>query len=293
MEMDKFSISDLEAYTDIKAATLRIWEKRYNLIEPKRTDTNIRYYTADDLQLLLAVSALQQRGIKISKIVDLGKKGIFEMLRTFDGSEGDFINERNQLRLGMLSFQKELMHESIKAVEKNYGVERVMEALLFPFIIDIGNWWMTNAISPYHEHFASVILRNYLAAKIHELEQHAQEGPKVLIMLPEDELHELSLLYFHLRLMQMGYQVVNLGQSTPIEGLTDLYETIRPEFIFVHLFAGPHQQKAMDALLEQPMLWPRLVLAGDNIRPELLKSPVKCFEHPKDAITFLSNYVSV
>ena len=96
MEMDKFSISDLEAYTDIKAATLRIWEKRYKLIEPKRTETNIRYYTAEDLQLLLAVSALQKRGIKISKIVDLGKKGIFEMLRTFDGSDGDFINERNQ-----------------------------------------------------------------------------------------------------------------------------------------------------------------------------------------------------
>ncbi|HHU58330.1 MAG TPA: MerR family transcriptional regulator, partial [Bacteroidales bacterium] len=69
--MGKYSIKDLEKISGIKAHTIRMWERRYGLIEPQRTETNIRFYSDCDLKRLLNVSILNHNGIKISHIAGL------------------------------------------------------------------------------------------------------------------------------------------------------------------------------------------------------------------------------
>ena len=74
--MSVYSIKDLERLSGIKAHTIRIWEKRYSLFSPQRTDTNIRKYDDDDVKLILRIQDLQALGYKISKIVALSKEEI-------------------------------------------------------------------------------------------------------------------------------------------------------------------------------------------------------------------------
>ena len=74
-----YSIKDLEKLSGIKAHTLRIWEKRYSVIMPKRTNTNIRYYEDKDLQKVLNIALLRKKGYKISKIAELSEPDIVRL----------------------------------------------------------------------------------------------------------------------------------------------------------------------------------------------------------------------
>ena len=87
--MANYSIKDLENFTGIKAHTLRIWEKRYNVVSPKRTDTNIRYYDDEDLKKLLNVSILNRHGFKISNIVGLTQETIGEKILNLAQTQND------------------------------------------------------------------------------------------------------------------------------------------------------------------------------------------------------------
>ncbi len=63
--MGQYSIKELEQLTGIKAHTIRMWEQRYCLLKPKRSETNIRTYDDDDLKHLLNVSLLNQHGSRL------------------------------------------------------------------------------------------------------------------------------------------------------------------------------------------------------------------------------------
>ena len=74
--MIKYSIKDLEKITGIKAHTIRIWEKRYGIVEPSRTLTNIRFYSDEDLRRLMNIAILNKYGYKISNIQSMNKEEI-------------------------------------------------------------------------------------------------------------------------------------------------------------------------------------------------------------------------
>ena len=65
----QYAIKDLERLSGIKAHTLRIWEQRYGILKPERTDTNIRYYTAEDLKRILNISLLSRIILKIFSLI--------------------------------------------------------------------------------------------------------------------------------------------------------------------------------------------------------------------------------
>ena len=85
--MSIYSIKDLEKLSGIKAHTIRIWEQRYHLIEPGRTNTNIRFYSDDDLVKLMNVSLLNQNGYKISKIADFDNDQINELVQKINNDQ--------------------------------------------------------------------------------------------------------------------------------------------------------------------------------------------------------------
>jgi DNA-binding transcriptional MerR regulator len=224
--MAKYSISDLERLSGIRAHTIRIWERRYNLFSPDRSDTNIRNYSDSDLRKILNISILSNHGYKISKIAGMPEMEINE---TVSGISG---NDQNSLIQELIGFMvildedqfTERLDEAIQAI----GMEKTMLEIVYPFMEKIGILWMTGSISPAQEHFISNLIRQKLIAGIDKLKtKRNPDRPTFLLYLPEHELHEIGILLFHYVLSARKFNVIYLGQSVPYEDLASVSE-VRP-----------------------------------------------------------------
>ena len=239
-----FTIKDLENISGIKAHTIRIWEKRYNLLEPQRTETNIRYYSNQNLQKLLNVVLLSKNNFKISKIAKMSDEDIILQSREVAFATGTKDDAINALKLSMLQFNKTLFNETYNKLIEIKTFKEVFKEVLIPFLNHIGLLWQTDTLLPAHEHFIS----NLIAQKIHintaDLERKNKDFNKTYVLfLPENEIHELGLLYLNYELVLKGNKTIYLGQNLPLDNLNYFFEN-KSELTFVtSLTVQPYDDK--------------------------------------------------
>jgi DNA-binding transcriptional MerR regulator len=231
--MSKYSIKDLENLTGIKAHTLRIWEQRYGIIEPKRTPTNIRFYDSSDLKSVLKIAKLREHGFKISKIASMAPEQINQQIDLLNEQEStDTNNYIHFLTTAMIDLDEDLFERTLSTCILQLGLETTMYNIIHPFLSKIGTLWQTEAINPAQEHFISCLLRQKLIVAIDGQKPHSHpDGKKFLLYLPEGELHELSLLFSCYLLKKVGHQVIYLGQNLPFTDLCIAYQVYQPHFI--------------------------------------------------------------
>ena len=227
----KFSIKDLENFTGIKAHTIRIWEKRYGLLEPQRTDTNIRYYNSDNFLKLLNVNLLYNNGLKISKIAELSEADI--ALKTREVASDKAVEQAaiNQLKIAMVNFDALLFNETYNKLLASRSFRDIFMEIFIPFLEYIGLLWQTKSIKPAHEHFISNLIIQKIQSNIEKNQSITFTKPdKVFVLfLPMDEIHELGLLYLHYELTLRGLYSIYLGpniESDHLADLTDLHSNI-------------------------------------------------------------------
>lgn len=215
-----YSIKDLSQLTRIKPHTLRIWEQRYGMLKPERSDTNIRQYTKDDLKYLLNVSQLYDNGHKISHIAKLSKEELCLEVKKMSGQNLSFGSQIQNLIVCMLEMDEERFENQLSSFVYSNGLEETMEKLIFPFLQQVGILWMTNTVNPAQEHFITNLIRKKLFVAIDGLCSAIRpEGKKFLLFLPEGELHEIGLLFTYYMLRARGHKVIYLGQSLPLGDL--------------------------------------------------------------------------
>lgn len=242
--MGVYSIKDLENFTQIKAHTLRIWEQRYNLLSPERTDTNIRYYSDKDLKKILNINLLYNNGLKISKIAKLNESEIFrlanEILLTPQDDEASkvdfFINK-------IMDFDEKAIVESLELLCDNKGLDLVFSEILIPVLKKIGELWQVDTINTCHEHFFSQIIRDYMIQNTPKAESLTESKGRVLLFLREGEFHELALVFYNYMLRAKGYQTIYLGQSLPTDDVERSIRKIKPDYIFTSLIAKLEEQE--------------------------------------------------
>jgi DNA-binding transcriptional MerR regulator len=234
--MKRFSISDIEGLIGIKAHTIRAWEARYNLVPPKRTPTNIRFYDEDDLKLLLNIVTLNEKGYKISRIAKMTKEQIAEMVTQF---QSDWNNDTVQvLRLSdaTLQYDEVAFAEILSGCIEELGLTKTMDQVLFPFMKKVGMLWQTGAIDPSQEHFASNLIRDRIIVEIDKLEKPVKENPKrFLLFLPEAEMHETGLLFARYLLKSCGMDTLYLGQEIPYSDIRKVIASYKPDYAFIVL----------------------------------------------------------
>lgn len=237
-----FSIKDLENLTGIKAHTIRIWEKRYQLLEPERTDTNIRFYNLGHLQKLLNISFLNNNGQKISKIASLTSQEIHQEVREL-ASKGHLKNHAiNTFKMAMLDFDQELFFETYNGLIKEKSFKELFYQVFLPLLSEVGMLWQTNTITPAHEHFLSSLIRQKLLVntEILQAQNKIKHNDAFVLFLPDNEIHELGLMFVNYEMVSKGQRCIFLGSSVPIDSLIDIlayyqkvtfisYFTIRPE----------------------------------------------------------------
>nr|WP_321355881.1 MerR family transcriptional regulator [uncultured Draconibacterium sp.] len=249
MKTEGYSIKDLETLSGIKAHTIRIWEKRYDLLKPERTDTNIRYYTDDDLKRMLNVSLLVRNGYKISKVAawkeDDIKQTVLDVAKTKKSEEGYV----DQLLLFMVNFDNAGFTALINEIIEKYGLEKAMQNIFFALFERIGTFWQVGSIFPAQEHYITSFIRQKIIAAIDDQGITNTKGKTILFYLPEQELHELSLLFYSFLAVESGYNVIYLGQFVPFADLEKLRSHVELDFIFT-AFISPILKEDLEIYLE-------------------------------------------
>ena len=237
-----FSIKDLENLTGIKAHTIRIWEKRYNLLEPERTETNIRYYNLASLQKLLNVSFLNNNGYKISKIAKLKRENIPLLVKEISENSDSKENTINAFKLSMLNFDQILFYNTFESLKKEKSFREIFYEIFIPLLNEIGMLWQTDSITPAHEHFITTLIRQKIlvSTELYQSKKTNISNKTFVLYLPDNEVHELGLMYINYEIISKGYHSIFLGQSVPIDSLIDIltyydditfisYFTVKPE----------------------------------------------------------------
>ncbi|MCW5910676.1 MAG: MerR family transcriptional regulator [Cyclobacteriaceae bacterium] len=237
--MGKYSIKELEKLSGIKAHTIRIWEKRHRLVNPQRTQTNIRYYSDDDLKKIISVSVLNNHGVKISRIAGLSTDELNHRVSEFSESKNSIEIYIDQLVLAMIDMEEEKFEKTLANLILKFGFEKAIVEIVFPFLEKIGVLWLTNNITPAQEHFVSNIIRQKLIVAIDGLPLAPKTATKVLLFLPENELHELGLLFYYYLARQAGMRTYYLGQTVPHKDLRSVYEAHKPDILVTSLTSGP------------------------------------------------------
>ncbi len=262
--MNLFTIKDLENLSGIKAHTIRIWEQRYNFIKPSRTKTNIRYYTSEELKMILNVSLLNKYGFKVSHINKMTGAELKEKILSLNQAQAQqerLVNEMLQCMIDMDMDQFELVLDNFIAAK---GIEKSINFLVFPFLEKVGILWLTNHINPAQEHLVTNIIRQKLIVGIEKTYALLKISKKVLLFLPEGEHHELGLLFMQYILKSRGASVIYLGSSVPIKDIEYVVKTLKPDYLYTHLTAvgkNFHFDKFISNILQQVPNTP-LVISG-------------------------------
>ena len=243
--MSNYSIKDLEQLSGIKAHTLRIWEQRYNLLSPKRTDTNIRYYDDADLKLILNVAMLNTHGIKISKIAAMSSMDISEEIIKLTDRSVDHNDQIQALTICMIEMDEDRFEKVLSTNILKLGFEETVLEIIYPFLSKIGVLWQTGAINPAQEHFISNLIRQKLIVAIDGQVAKAT-GKTFMLFLPEGELHEISLLFSCYLIKKHGHKVIYLGQSTPEADLVSIYKIQQPNYLLTIITSAPSGDNVQD-----------------------------------------------
>lgn len=291
MKTEGYSIKDLEVLSGVKAHTIRIWEKRYHLLTPGRTDTNIRFYDDTDLRKIINVSLLVNNGNKISKVArfdDVKMKESVLEITSKNTSEQDYIE---RLILHMLNFDNIGFYNLVDEIIKQKGMEESYTKVFFSLFERIGIYWQVGSIFPAQEHYVTSILRQKLIAETDKFGFVNLNGMTVLFFLPDGELHEMSLLFYAYLAKKYGYNVIYLGQFVPFDDLVKVNMHIKIDYIFT-AFINPISKTDLEnylVKLKENFHQQKVFITGWQIQqlsPELPRS-VKIVKDSKDFKKYL------
>jgi methanogenic corrinoid protein MtbC1 len=283
-----FSIKDLENLTGIKAHTIRIWEKRYNILEPLRTETNIRYYDLKGLQKILNITLLHDYGYKISKISKLPPEKIPELVSEIISNKSVKTHAISSFKMAMMNFDQKLFLDTYNNLLSDKSFREIFFEVFIPLMEEIGFLWQAETISPAHEHFISYLIKLKLWVNTENIQSNEPtKNDKIFVLyLPSDEVHELGLMYLNYELIFSGYKTIYLGESVPLDSLKDIkkyfnnivyvcYSTVEPHKEILGTYVKDLKEQILD---DDSKVW-FIGRNSQNIDEKLRDEKIRVFEN--------------
>lgn len=277
--MAHYSIKDLEYLSGVKAHTIRIWEKRFNLLNPERSETNIRYYSDEDVRKLLNVSMLVKNGYKISFIATFDDARIQrEILRQRRGLP-DLNRNIDRLLIHTINLDTFGFEQVLKEIISENGFLKTIQTIVFPFFERIGLLWQTGSIFIAHEHFVSNLIRNWLIVESSKF-NNQESTKRILFFLPEAEMHELGLLYFNYLAAENGFKCIYLGQNLPFNDLSNLLRNTPFDFICTSFINAIEKQELEQYLANLSLVFKqnKILISGRQLAIHKPKLPRNVYE---------------
>ncbi len=287
--MEAFTIRDLENLTGIKAHTIRIWEQRYSFLKPQRTDTNIRYYTSQELRKILNIALLAKYGYKISHINKMNEDDLRKNIYSLSTAEAQQDRLVNDLIQCTVNIDMEKFENVLDSYILSKGIDKTIIQIIFPFLNRIGILWMTNHISPGEEHLITNIIRQKLIVGIEGVSTHFLRDKLLLLFLPEGEYHEIGLLYVAYLLKKHGTKVLYLGADVPVKDLKTICSIKPPDYLYTHTTCDFKSEKYFSEL-HNAMPNTKLVISGKLCHKFKNKNPN--FVHVKKSLPEVMEFIS-
>lgn len=277
--MGQYSIKEVETLSGVKAHTLRIWEQRYDFLKPKRTDTKIRYYTDDQLRLLLNIGTLNRNGMKISKIAELSEGELKNAVMSIHNTTSEPDNFLDSLIQSMIDFDEQRFEKTLSSAIMKLGFEDTFVKLIFPFMLRTGVLWSTGAVNVAQEHFISNLIRRKIKVAIdNQFVEITKKSKKFILFLPEEETHELLLLFTDFLLRKNNHQVIYLGASLPFDELRKAIDIAKPDFLVTYLTVPLEKTSVLAYLKKLSAANPKIKLIVGGVQLQHLKTalPANC-----------------
>lgn len=248
--MAVYSIKDIEKLSGIKAHTIRIWEKRYGIVTPKRTETNIRYYLDEDLKSILDIAFLNKKGYKISHLAKMCSKQIScEIAKYTDALDGED-DTIDALIFSIISLDEYKFDSIVNHHMDEKGLEKTMDEIIYPLLDRIMVMWMTGSVKGVHENFVIGALRRKLICEIDKAFKFLPEdAPRFIIYLSDSENQELSLLFLHYLLISEGIRVMNLGVGVPLIDVIECHQIFKSDCVFT-MFNEKYTEEQLSGYLD-------------------------------------------
>lgn len=240
-----FSIRDLENLSGIKAHTIRIWEKRYNLLEPERSTTNIRNYSITSLQKLLNITLLYNNGYKISKIADIADSEISEVVQNLISKKSVKHQAINALKISMINYDSSQFYTTYNNLIKESSFKNIFYDVFLPLLNELGLLWQNNSISPSHEHFITHLIKQKIVLNTEKLQENrpTRLDKTFILFLPENEIHDIGLHYLNYEISSKGYKTIYLGQTIPLDSLKDIVTYFENIHFISYFTVEPNKDK--------------------------------------------------
>ena len=237
-----YSIKDLENISGIKAHTIRIWEKRYNILEPMRTDTNIRYYDFHSIQKLLNITLLHNHGYKISKISQYPSENIPGLVKEIVTDKTYKSHAINAFKIAMLNFDCEAFYKSYDQLLTNKSFSNIFSSIFIPLLNEVGLLWQTNTITAAHEHFITNLIKQKLEVELEVISksQKIEQEQVFVLFLPAQESHDLGLKYLNYEIAKNGYKVIYLGENIEIDDLQKIAKQFESPVFLTYITSAPY-----------------------------------------------------
>lgn len=274
--MSNYSIKDLEQLSGIKAHTLRIWEQRYNIINPKRTDTNIRTYDDNDLKLVLNIALLKDHDYKISEIAKLSLDELSKEVLAISDKQLNYPDQIHALTIAMIDIDEERFEKIMSTNILQFGFENTMVNIIYPFLSRIGTLWVTGSIGPAQEHFITNLIRQKIIVAIDgQIIKPNADSKKYILYTPEGEFHEIPLLFANFILRARHNKVIYLGQSMPFSELEFICQHHKPDCLFTVVTSTPGQDEIQQYVNRLGDSFPdvRILLTGYQVIAQGLDLP--------------------
>ncbi|MFA6944814.1 MAG: MerR family transcriptional regulator [Pedobacter sp.] len=235
--MNLFSISQLSQFSGIKPHTIRVWEQRYNALKPERSEGNTRYYDDSQLRRLLNIVSLMENGYKVSHLCSLSDENLFSLILNSRQSGTDKSADYyvNQLISAGMTYDTLHFEKVFSLCLLDYGLKEAYKMVVYPVMERIGLLWAGDMLPSANEHFISNIFRQKLSAEIDSLPAPDRSSETWLLFLPENEFHELALLYAHFLIRLSGRKLIYLGSNVPLGSLKSAILDTRPENLLMFL----------------------------------------------------------
>ncbi|ADU30101.1 MerR family transcriptional regulator [Evansella cellulosilytica] len=226
----KYNIKAVSKMLSIQPGTLRAWERRYKIIEPRRNKAGHRLYTEQQVSILKWLIDKVNRGITIGQAVELYLAEDFKENESNLEIDDKVIQLRNDLLISLLEFDEQKSNQQLDQIFAMFSIEKIVIKILGELLIDVGDKWERGEITVAHEHFVTSYLRTKIGMVLHQLPVN-RYLPKVLCVCGPGELHEMGLLIFTLYLKRKGYDTVYLGSGIPQDDLFNVVSDVLPKMV--------------------------------------------------------------
>jgi DNA-binding transcriptional MerR regulator len=260
-------VGELARRTGVQVELLRVWERRYGLLRPRRTAGNHRLYSTTDLYRVRLMQRHLAAGRSAAQAAELTNAARLGVAPGHDPvvDPGEVRRAHAALRDALDGFHESAAQRVLEPLLAAHSRLAVLRDVVLPYLRDVGDRWETGHLTVAQEHFAS----GFFEARMFALARGWDHGvgPRALLACPSGERHTFGLVCLGIALHDHGWRIVNLGADTPVGLVADAADRVAPDLVVLSA-THPDRLRPHDAVRALAARWPCAV-GGAGVDAEL------------------------